>query len=250
MARLFDSTSDRISFGTDPLPLIGSLSLWAYPNWAQADGAVHMYFSAMAAATQVFQLLKFSNNSLYAGWYNTSEYRVIVASASYTQTQSAWNHFVLTWDDTANVSKLYLNGAQIGSSTSTLVAFTTTHSRTIGNEASEGVGDYSFDGRIAEVALYTAVLEASEVAALSKGFSPLLIRPTSLQHYLPLVREAQDRKGATVTEANTVVIEHPRTFYPSSGKVSAAAAAPPPVSIYPSFLKTQQRPYRNVRRVA
>lgn len=61
-------------------------------------------------------------------------------------------------------------------------------------------------GRIAEAAIWNAALDDDEVAALGKGFSPRLIRPSALVAYLPLIRDFIDVKGAgfSVTGSLTV----------------------------------------------
>jgi len=49
-----------------------------------------------------------------------------------------------------------------------------------------GIGAY-FNGSVAEAGIWNVALDAAEVAALAKGFSPLLIRPASLIAYWPLI---------------------------------------------------------------
>ena len=56
-------------------------------------------------------------------------------------------------------------------------------------------------------------------ASLAAGVCPLLVRPTSLVFYAPLVRTlTQDiRGGLTLTNTNTVTVgDHPRIIYPSA----------------------------------
>lgn len=69
-----------------------------------------------------------------------------------------------------------------------------------------------FDGDIAECAIWNVALSAGEIAAMSNGLSPILIRPESLVSYYPLVRDYIDHVGGnTVSPNNTVVWanEHP-----------------------------------------
>ena len=71
------------------------------------------------------------------------------------------------------------------------------------------------DGRIAEAAVWSAALTDAEYASLNAGYSPMLIRPTSLVHYAPLLRGMTDRRGAAFSETGSgSVIEHPRVIYP------------------------------------
>lgn len=63
-----------------------------------------------------------------------------------------------------------------------------------------------FVGSLAEVGYWSAALDDDEVAALGKGFSPRLIRPSALVAYLPIIRDFVDVKGAgfAVTGSLTV----------------------------------------------
>jgi len=42
-------------------------------------------------------------------------------------------------------------------------------------------------------------LTADEIAALSKGFPPNLVRPTSLDMHVPLVRDVRDLRGRAIS---------------------------------------------------
>jgi hypothetical protein len=57
----------------------------------------------------------------------------------------------------------------------------------IGARISGGaVGSY-FNGSIAEAAVWSVALDAAEIAALAKGFSPTLVMPSALVAYWPLI---------------------------------------------------------------
>ncbi len=79
------------------------------------------------------------------------------------------------------------------------------------------------DGEIAEAAIWDAALTDGEVASLAAGYSPLLIRPTSLKAYWPLggiTKNDADKDivgGYDMTAFNTpTTAEHPSgLIYPS-----------------------------------
>ena len=82
-----------------------------------------------------------------------------------------------------------------------------------------GLNDFYFSGNIAESAIWSAALDAGEIAALAKGFSPLLIRPQSLAAYWPLggndspeLDRWKSRFDMTVTGATKA--DHIRIYYP------------------------------------
>jgi hypothetical protein len=75
------------------------------------------------------------------------------------------------------------------------------------------------NGQIAEAAVWNVALSAAEIASLSKGFSPLLIRPASLVAYWPLIGrhdpeiDPVGRFDMTLT-ANPTTAAHPRVILP------------------------------------
>ena len=97
----------------------------------------------------------------------------------------------------------------------------------IGKE--EGDNGRTFDGRIAEVAIYLATLTAAECLGYQRGYSPLLIRPQSLLSYVPLVRDLSDLKtGAAWTATGTTVADHPAVIMPRRRIVGTFAGTSPP----------------------
>jgi len=69
------------------------------------------------------------------------------------------------------------------------------------------------NGAVADVGVWNVALTADEVAALAKGVSPLLIRPSALVHYAPLVREVIDLKGRVPSAGtSTATDDHPRVY--------------------------------------
>jgi hypothetical protein len=75
------------------------------------------------------------------------------------------------------------------------------------------VGDY-FAGDVAEVGVWSVALTDDEVASHAKGFSAKRIRPQSLVFYAPLIRNAQDVRGALALTNNNsaTVANHPRVY--------------------------------------
>lgn len=71
--------------------------------------------------------------------------------------------------------------------------------------------DQAFNGRLAEVAIWTASLDAAEIEALADGYSPRLVRPSELAFYVPMVRSEQDIvSGNAVTVSEATVAVHTR----------------------------------------
>ncbi len=217
MARAFTSTA-RLTFTAFDPPATGSLSVWFRPTWAQTDGVYHMivyWKKSDAAPYNQFYLLKYTDSNLYCGWMTANySYRVQVASAGYTINQNAWNNMVLTWDDTANLIKLYLHGSQIGSTQTTLATYTGNVATAFGNN---DTGSLPLAGRLAEVGLWNVVLGTADLANLYAGYSPLLVQPRALTGYWPLILEDRDlgpyRRDGSPTGSPTWEA-HPTIRYP------------------------------------
>lgn len=70
-------------------------------------------------------------------------------------------------------------------------------------------------GDAAMVGYWPVTLTDDECISLAKGFPPRRVRPQSLSHYLPLVRDRMDRRaGSTLTVSGTPpgVSVHPRSY--------------------------------------
>ncbi len=133
------------------------------------------------------------------------------AISSSTVTQGTWQHAagVFTGGSSRTV---YLDGAS-NSSTNTRT-WVTVDRVSIGRRI---VSEATLDGRIAEAAIWTVALTASEINSLAKGLSPLSVRPSALLHYSPLVRSAHELcENETVTaygaDGGPSPSPHPRIY--------------------------------------
>lgn len=87
----------------------------------------------------------------------------------------------------------------------------------------------------AEWAVWDVALTAAEVASLSKGFAPSLIRPGSLVNYWPIIGryspEIDVMGGGGLTLTGTSAAAHPRVIYPRRRGlgITSGAASPSPI---------------------
>jgi hypothetical protein len=232
MARRLTGT-DRVAAGTRALPTTaGTLALWWYPEFSQADGLNHSAFYVETTTnTNFFYVNKHAagfGNRLGAGWTTSGlDCRVLVLPASYTLVQNAWNSLILTWD--ASGSFLYLNGTLIGSAAAP-GTHTTTAVRYLGNSPGAATPG---SGRLAEVVICDRVWSARERAAYDAGVLPRRIGP--VYDYWPLWggdSSEQDLSGSgdTGTLTGTTKANHAPVL-PSSatwwGSQFVEGAAPP-----------------------
>jgi hypothetical protein len=107
--------------------------------------------------------------------------------------------------DGANV-KAYLDGALEATTAATAFSTSSSHNPTPAALAATAGSSGFDDGTICEVALWNVALTADEFAALGKKVSPLLIRPTALVHYWPLIREITPMFGPATTSGGTFTV--------------------------------------------
>ena len=144
------------------------------------------------------------------------------ASAGTALGTNAWSHAAGVFAS-ATSRVAYKNGVA-GTEETTSRIPTTIDSVRLGSQ----VGTNFMDGTLAEVGIWNVALDAGEIAALAKGFSPQLIRPASLIHYYPLIRGTVNQGGSSnttldrgkaglnLTETNTPTYSDPhvRLYYP------------------------------------
>lgn len=122
-------------------------------------------------------------------------------------------------------SEVFLNGVSDDTGPAGATGATTLDRTTIGVLHVGGSEANYFNGQLAEIGVWNVQLTAAEIAALAAGFSPMMIRPSALVLYAPLVRDILDRKGNAFTASGTTVVAHPRIIYPHRKPAWHVAAA-------------------------
>lgn len=149
-----------------------------------------------------------------------------VAVTSTGFSASTWRHGAAVFASSASRTA-YLNGASPGSDTTSITPSGV-------NALHVGSRTLNFtDGRIAEVGIWAAALDAGEVLALARGVSPILIRPQSLVGYWPLFGNDSPepdrwngRNDLTLTNAPTKG-DHVPMLYPTRRRVTSLVATVP-----------------------
>ncbi len=204
MAYDFSGSSQDISFASTP----ATAAPLSMAFWGDMDAATNNEnaMSLSDAASNNFFAIRFNSRRIEA---RTSANGNVSNALSPTQfSLNTWFHGAAVFES-ATLRTAYLNGGNPG---------TNTTSRTPtgidrGNIGSRTGGNY-INGRMAEVAMWSAALTAEEIAILAKGFSPYLIRPQSLVFYVPLIRDLSDlAQGRALTNNNgATVADHPRIY--------------------------------------
>jgi hypothetical protein len=218
MARAFASASSQYLIHNAAVVTAEPFTMACWFQVAALGAAEVVMSICTAASTPRHQIERSVTNSLDVRSTDGVSAGVSAGTADEIASTNTWYHAAAVIA-APNSRTSYLDGsAHTTDTTSITVAGV---SRTIiGARINSTIGAY-WNGRAAECAIWNAALDPPEIAALAKGFSPLLIRPTSLVAYWPLIgRTAPEicpKGGFDMTLVNTpTAFAHPRIILPRS----------------------------------
>lgn len=214
MARTFNGTDSRLTVSATPVSAV-ALTMACWANVANVT-ANHTLISIADVASDIryFRIYAAGADAGDFAKFDSRDGTLATAASSLAYTASTWQHYCGV-SAASNDRIMYLDGGNSGNNT-TSVTPSLLDATDIGVLGRLTPAQFC-NGSIAEVAIWSAALNASEVASLAKGVSPRLVRPQSLAFYVPLVREIQDlRGGLTITASGTAttVTSGPRKFGP------------------------------------
>jgi hypothetical protein len=228
MARTFNGSNQGMrstSMATLSKPF--SMSCWANSNSATAN---QMAFSVGDASGSHYYGVEFRGGN-GGDPVRAKEYNGSTTATAGTQGYSTgvWHNVVAIFV-AADDRQCYMDGYYEGN-----VASVTTNAPdavAIGVSGDNTPFGY-FDGSVAECAIWNIEIDATDVAMLGAGYSPLFVRPEALVFYAPAVRGNVDRIGGlALTESNspTVSAHIPIIYKPPPFVVAVPGAGAPPVS--------------------
>jgi len=144
----------------------------------------------------------------------------IAVSGNETVVANTWYHAAGVFTSSTD-REVYYSGLSADTD-ATDIAMTGLSHTSIGAVLRNSSYDKIYWGSVAEVGIWNVALTASEIATLSVGYSPLLVRPQSLVFYVPLVRDNDDdivgglSMTAVVSSGFPGIATHPPIIYPSS----------------------------------
>ena len=210
MAYDFDGTNDYIE-ATSAAMTSGPITLAAWVNLDVTNVAQRVVSITSTTGNDRWSLLVGATAvvSMQVGGSGTFATRSTTATVS----ASTWHHVAGTWNNTAGQPfAAYLDGATNGATNSNRTPTAGNLNRTyLGTTyVSSALAQY-LNGRIAEAAIWNAVLSDAEIVSLAKGYRPSLVQPEKLLYYAPIVREVADYSGGlSLTTSGAVVAVHPR----------------------------------------
>ena len=223
MARLFDDASSHRLTRLESLITVHpySVSVWFNSDDDTTQQTVFSETNVTTAATRIYIRGDIAGNPIRfdqeGGTGNHALDSQTGGGVGYTT--NTWHNVVISAASTTSCI-MYLDGVSVSTDTDSSTIPVNTQ-MDVGRDAGASIPSAYFSGKIAEFATWTVALSAAEAASLSKGVSPRLVRPTSLQAYWNLLGNDSPEVdylhgfGLTVSGA-TKATDHPRVFQPTS----------------------------------
>lgn len=213
MAVSFAGGTDRAAWTVPAVPPTnGCVAFMLKTTQTTVNACPFSYWSGTSRNGWGFVLNNTLNKILAQGMNTTSTPSIQLVSTT-SVNDGNWHHVAFSYARNSGSNALYIDGA------SEATGNTSPSWNTGANNFVMCLGDNvdtfwpSYVGEIAQIGHWGAQLDAAEVAALAKGYSPKLIRPTSLLFHAPCVREMREiRAGLAATLTGTSITNHPRTI--------------------------------------
>jgi hypothetical protein len=225
MAYLFSGSTDRVHrastpHGAWPLSIFGRIRL---PSVDSLEHCIAGLFESGVNNGYRLQV-EFTGGALKARCAARDGGGASSATSTTTITDTAW-HTVFGYFTDGTNRGVYLDNGGLGTGATSKVPGTLTKA-VVGAQDSGGTITANSGHELADVAMWhTATITADERAALHAGVSPLLIRPTDLFFYCPLIRPNNDILGEAMTTVGTSVVEHPRVLMHNASNIHRDARA-------------------------
>jgi hypothetical protein len=229
MARSFNNGTQYLSVSSTPVtaaPL--TISTWFYAA-ATNDLYVTLFISD-TGASNYFGLYINNAAAKTAAVACVSDSEDVIDSTT-TFSVNTWNHTAAVFASSTSRS-VYLNGGGKATSTNSKVPGSLNRINVGANFDSPSVLD-PMNGRLAEVGIWNAALTDDEVTSLSKGVSPLKVRPASLVAYWPLYGNASPEPSysrnstdySLTLNGSPTQVDHPPVSAPWAGSFGFLTAA-------------------------
>ncbi|NBW18711.1 MAG: LamG domain-containing protein [Caulobacteraceae bacterium] len=203
-------------FNTTSAPVTAApltLAAWFYPNNATSNMVlVSIPDNAEVNSNRFFLYANgvAAGDPIETGAQGTGGLAIAATTTGFSA--NSWNHACGVFASTSSRTS-YLNGGSAGTNTATVTPSGVDRVRMAARFNGGNPGLY-LSGRLAEIGIWSAALNADEVASLADGITCDKVRPRSLVFYAPLVRNLVDVKGGlTITNNNTATVaNHPRVY--------------------------------------
>ena len=219
MSRLFDDASSQYLSRTaavlTTVPI--TMACWFNTNDLSTDNQALIALAYSGNVNDYFLLRIQQTTGTIAAAVNAFGVGQVLAESSAGCSLNTWHHACAVFS-AADARAAYLDGANKGTEGTSRTPTNTVDRTGVGGLVPLTPTQF-MSGRIAEAAIWDVALSDAEIAALGKGFAPLLLRPQSLVAYWPLLGNDspeldrwKNQYDLTVTGATKA--EHSRVYYP------------------------------------
>lgn len=240
MARDFEAAGSDQFFEVDSTLITDypfSVSAWIKPENITGNGSI--FFVGDKDVTNNFHSFFYtSDNRIWVASRNTTEQGANIQNVGVVA--NGVEFFACAVWASATSRTIYLNGSASTASNTNSVTFTGADRTSIGRYADSTPGRY-MDGLISEMGVWNVELTTSDVDMLANRFSPLMVKPSGLLHYYPLIGnnspEIDFVSGLNLTMNGTVAkASHPRIIYPSASQMRRFGSAVAPSTSVKDFI--------------
>ncbi|MER8431383.1 LamG domain-containing protein [Mesorhizobium caraganae] len=216
MAINFAGGTDLIDYGNGGSSWVtGCFAFWMKTTQATANALPAALWARATSRHGSGFVLNNTAGKILAQGYDSSTPRMLVSSTT-TVNDGNWHHVALNFDtQNGGSNTLFIDGRQEATANSSAAwPINFTGELFLGSAPTFWP---SYVGDLAELGLwFNRKLDAAEIAALAKAFSPSKIAPTSLGFHAPLVRSANSRAGGvTPTITGTTELQWSSRRLPS-----------------------------------
>ena len=176
----FDGTNDYLEASNSLSQAIsvtqGSMSVWVKLDTVAANGLIFQVTAESGSNDQIFLLFNNAAGKVRGAWRGSGTSYTVDSSAG-LENDGNWHHFVMTWksrDTTSsnNVVKLYEDGSLQASNTIGGTVWAATPAIAgFGRNSIQNFGT-NFNGHMNDIALFSDILTAVEVATIYNSGSP------------------------------------------------------------------------------
>jgi hypothetical protein len=218
MSRSFNGTSDYLIHNT-ALVTTTPLTMVCWAKWdALGTAGILMRIGDNAATSGLLNCFSIRKNASDAVIASTANATTQGNSSITITNANQWYHVAGVF--TSSTSRtVYVDGTA-GTANTTSLTPSGLDDTTIGAATYTGGIITYMNGSIAEAGIWNVVLTAAEISSLSKGISPLSIRPGNLLAYWPLIGKSSpeiDSHGRyEMTLTGTSDSDHPRVYSPNT----------------------------------
>lgn len=230
-ARSFNGSSDFLNVAATPVTAY-PLTLAAWFNSSNITVNQHIlevYDTALISGHAIAALGAVAGDPVRARSFQND----LFAQASTTTGYSAntWHHAAGVFTS-ATDRAAFIDGGSKGTNANNRTP-TGLDSVGIGRSFSGGTPAQYFNGLVAEAAIWDVALTDSEILQLARGVSPMMVRPSNIVFYAPLVGrfspEIEIVGGNNLTVTGAIAADHTRMTYWAFNEAGVRVAGAPAV---------------------